>query len=63
MKNRYRIYCRENGTFYSFDTISKKRDSLETKDRDEAIRLVNAQNEALQAARNQSPDRTGLFAA
>ncbi len=46
MKNRYRIYCRENGTFYSFDAVTKKRESLETKDRAEATRLVNAQNEA-----------------
>jgi integrase len=46
MKQRYQIYPRENGIYYSLDTLTKKRQSLETKDREEARRLANAQNEA-----------------
>lgn len=46
MKQRYQIYPGENGIYYSLDTLNKKRQSLETKDREEARRLANAQNEA-----------------
>jgi site-specific recombinase XerD len=46
MKQRHRIFRRENGVYYSLDTLTKKRHSLETNDRDEARRLINAENEA-----------------
>jgi integrase len=48
MKNRYSIYRRENGIYYSLDRIAKKRDSLNTPDLVEAKRLLNALNEACQ---------------
>jgi len=46
MKQRYSYYPRENGVFYSLDHLTKKRQSLDTSDREEAQRLVNALNEA-----------------
>lgn len=46
MKQRYRIFRRENGVFYSLDSIGNKRNSLNTTDADEARRLLNALNEA-----------------
>jgi integrase len=48
MKNRYSIFRRENGIYYSIDRIAKKRDSLNTPDLMEAKRLLNALNEACQ---------------
>jgi integrase len=48
MKNRYSVYRRENGIYYSLDRIAKKRDSLNTPDLVEAKRLLNALNEACQ---------------
>jgi integrase len=48
MKNRYSIFRRENGIYYSLDRIAKKRDSLNTPDLVEAKRLLNALNEACQ---------------
>lgn len=46
MKQRYRTFRRENGIYYSFDTLVRKRDSLNTADQETAQRLVNALNEA-----------------
>jgi len=46
MKQRYQKFRRENGIYYSLDTLTKKRGSLETSDEAEAQRLVNALNEA-----------------
>jgi integrase len=46
MKQRYQIYRRENGIYYSLDTLTKKRNSLNTADSSEARRLLNALNEA-----------------
>jgi integrase len=48
MKQRYRIFRRENGVYYSLDSLTKKRNSLNTADREEARRLQNALNEACQ---------------
>jgi len=48
MKLRYRTYRRENGIYYSLDTVTKRRDSLQTSDPAEARRLLNARNEACQ---------------
>jgi len=47
MKNRYRLY-RRNGTFYSWDNVTSKRESLETKDRKQAQALLQTKNEAHQ---------------
>ena len=46
MKQRYQCFRRENGIYYSLDTLTKKRNSLETTEPDEARRLVNIKNEA-----------------
>jgi integrase len=48
MKQRYCIFRRENGIYYSLDTLTKKRNSLNTADPQEARRLKNALNEACQ---------------
>src|ERR1700733_13050510 len=46
MKQRYHIFRRENGVYYSLDTLTKKRESLKTCDAETARRLNNVQNEA-----------------
>ena len=45
MKNRYRVFRRGWGTFYCEDLVTKKQESLKTRDKDEAYRLVAAKNE------------------
>src|ERR1043165_5248930 len=46
MKPRFRLFCRKKGKFYAFDKLTGKRESLETDDRHEAMRLLHAKNEA-----------------
>ncbi|HMP82710.1 MAG TPA: tyrosine-type recombinase/integrase [Verrucomicrobiota bacterium] len=46
MKARYRLFLRRKSVYYAFDNTSRKFQSLETKDRDEAERLVASMNEA-----------------
>lgn len=46
MKQRYHVFRRENGIYYSLDTLTKKRQSLDTTDVQTAQRLANALNEA-----------------
>ena len=48
MKQRYRLFRRENGVYYSLDSLTRKRNSLNTADHAEARRLQNALNEACQ---------------
>jgi hypothetical protein len=45
MKQRYRVFRRGWGTFYCEELVTKKQESLKTRDRDEANRLVAAKNE------------------
>jgi len=45
MKRRYRLF-RRNGTFYLWDNVTGRRESLETKNSDDAQRLLHARNEA-----------------
>ncbi len=48
MKRRYVIYRRKlGGMFYIKDTITRKQESLGTKDRTEATALLNARNESV----------------
>ena len=48
MKKRYRLIRRgERNTFYCFDIETQKRTSLETFDRDEAERIIEAKNDSL----------------
>ena len=45
MKNRYRVFRRGWGTYYCEDLVTKRQTTLKTRDKDEAYRLVAAQNE------------------
>ncbi|HVM51130.1 MAG TPA: tyrosine-type recombinase/integrase [Candidatus Acidoferrum sp.] len=45
MNNRYRVFRRGWGTYYCEDLVTKKQQSLHTRDKDEAYRLVAAKNE------------------
>jgi len=45
MKQRYRVFRRSWGTFYCEDLVTRKQESLHTRDKDEAFRLVAAKNE------------------
>jgi len=46
MKQRYRLFRRREGVFYTFDNLTGKQLSLKTHNEEEAFRLVNARNEA-----------------
>jgi hypothetical protein len=46
MKNRYRLFLRRKSVYYAFDDTTKKFESLKTKDREQAERLLLAMNEA-----------------
>ena len=47
MKQRFRLYRRAaSGRFYAQDSLTGKQESLKTSDRTEALRLLNAKNEA-----------------
>ena len=46
MKQRYRVFRRGWGTFYAEDLQTKKQESLHTRDKAEAHRLVAARNES-----------------
>ena len=48
MKNRYRAFRRGWGTYYCEDTQSGQQETLGTKDKQEAMRLVHAKNEGQQ---------------
>jgi len=45
MNQRYRLFRRGWGTYYAEDQVTKKQESLKTKDKHEAQRLVAAKNE------------------
>lgn len=45
MKSRYRVFRRGWGTYYCEDLVTKKQESLKTRNKDEAFRLVAAKNE------------------
>src|SRR5437870_12710233 len=48
MKNRFRLYRRTaGGAFYLHDSETSKQDSLGTRDRAEAMALLNARNESV----------------
>ena len=46
MKNRYRLFLRRKSVYYAFDNTTKTFESLKTKDKAEAARLLLALNEA-----------------
>jgi len=48
MKARYRLFRRHNGIFFCEDRETRQQESLRTKDRAEATRLLCAKNEAHQ---------------
>ena len=45
MKQRYRVFLRPWGVFYCEDLVTGKQETLKTRDKDEAFRLVAAKNE------------------
>jgi hypothetical protein len=46
MKERYRLFLRRKSVYYAFDNTTKTFESLKTKDKAEATRLLMAMNEA-----------------
>ena len=46
MKNRYRVFRRGWGVFYAFNNDTGGSESLHTRDKAEAVRLVHSMNEA-----------------
>jgi len=48
MKLRYRLFRRSNGLFFIEDTVTRKQESLRTRDKAVAKRLFSARNEAYQ---------------
>jgi hypothetical protein len=46
MKARYRLFPRRKSVYYAFDKLTRKFQSLDTRKRDEAVRLVRSLNEA-----------------
>lgn len=63
MKTRFRLFRRGSGSFYVEDTETGKQQSLHTKNRHQAERLVHARNEAvLQPAMNLQIARAYLVA-
>jgi hypothetical protein len=46
MKERYRLFLRRKSVYYAFDKTTGKKQSLDTKDRSEAERLLMSLNEA-----------------
>jgi integrase len=45
MKNRYHVFRRPWGVYYCEDLVTRKQETLRTRDQDEAFRLVAAKNE------------------
>src|SRR5690242_8604523 len=46
MKSNYRLFRRRNGNYFCEDRQTRRQESLRTKDKQEAMRLLNAKNEA-----------------
>ena len=46
MKPQFRLFLRRRSTYYAFDTSTKRYESLNTKDKQHALRLVAALNES-----------------
>src|SRR5437660_10629855 len=64
MKQRFILYRRSNGMFYCEDTVTRKQESLKTKDEAEASTLLHSKNEAFrQPVLNLRIARTYLAAA
>ena len=46
MKNRTRLFQRKSGIFFLQDNLTGKQESLKTRDKQTALRIFNARNEA-----------------
>jgi len=57
---RYRLFQRSSGIFFVEDRISKKQESLKTRDKIAAQRIFNARNESPPAAGDKSANRPRL---
>jgi len=53
MKQRYRVFLHPWGTYYFEDLVTGKQETLKTRDKDEAFRLVAAKNEKREDSRLQ----------
>ena len=63
MKQRFKLYRRNNSRYYAEDTITGKQSSLGTREKAEANRLLHAQNEAAyQPSLNRQMAKTYLAA-
>jgi len=47
MKDRYSLYRRSNGIYYAQDTVSRHQESLKTRHKSAALRLMAAKNQAV----------------
>ena len=64
MKERFKMFRRKGGMFYARDTATRSKESLGTKDREQASRLVAAKNQAQeQPALNKGMAKVYLAAA
>jgi hypothetical protein len=48
MKLRYRLFRKKSGIFFLEDSVNRKQESLKTREKTEALRLLHARNEAHQ---------------
>src|SRR5437016_1544970 len=63
MKNRNRLFQRKNGIFFIEDNLTRKQESLKTRDKKAALRILNARNEAhVQPAINREIAKAYLMA-
>jgi hypothetical protein len=46
MKSKYRLFCRSNGIYFCEHRLTRRQESLRTRDKSEAVRLLNAKNES-----------------
>ena len=46
MKSKYRLFRRSNGIYFCENRLTQRQESLRTRDRSEAVRLLNAKNES-----------------
>jgi integrase len=46
MKSKYRLFCRHNGIYFCENRLTRKQESLRTRDKSAAVRLLNAKNES-----------------
>ena len=63
MQNRYRLFRRAGGLYYVHDASTGKQESLRTRDKNYAMQMLNAKNQAVSSPRSTRPLRAYLSAA